>query len=275
MHSQTNTIQIRLIDQNIGYPAGDAVDTGYIPESNDDGLNQIFIENGATAYYPGQHYVQELGPRVHFVECNCDTGNFAQELNDYLSVVEIATISPENGAYTDLMEYQLLDEFDGDLTGNTTANGNLITTNDRLNEIFEEYSVYFSEQFFATSQQSHLRRIYDAACNCNVVDLKAALDAEPDIIESTQFIYFGILGLNDITNLDFKFYPNPVENNIEITTTEKIETFTLMNSLGQTVSKSKNINNLNQVLITLETGMYLLKITTTNQKEGNYRLVKK
>jgi hypothetical protein len=277
MVAQTETIQIRLVNENVGFPIGDPVDPGgYIPESNDAGLNQIFITHNATTYYPGGdgHPNASFVGRIHMVDCDsCDVVQFAQDLNAYGSVVELASVSPEPGVFADVVIYVLVDATIGNTTG-SNGNGNVVTTSTVLNQIFDAYNVYQANRDFPDSTDSYFMRLYTAACNCNAGQLKQAMDDEPLIIELTEFYGVAILDVEISEIDDLKIYPNPLGERLFIETTEHLVVFRLLNTLGQEVAVATSKDALNQQLTSIEAGVYLLELLSDTQKKAVYRLLK-
>lgn len=83
------------------------------------------------------------------------------------------------------------------------------------------------------------------------------------------------LGVNDEIFDSFSFYPNPVENQLNLQANTSIEKIEVFNLLGQQVL-TETPNNLNTQINTekLEAGVYLLKVTIDGA-EKTFRIVKK
>lgn len=82
------------------------------------------------------------------------------------------------------------------------------------------------------------------------------------------------LSVDAFAKADVNIYPNPVIDQISIETTEEIETLRLFNMLGQVVIQSSTLTVLNTQIPNVRAGMYVLQVTTTDQKTGTYRLLK-
>ncbi len=82
------------------------------------------------------------------------------------------------------------------------------------------------------------------------------------------------LDVTDLTAAGFNFYPNPVDNVLNLSAQENIQTVEVFNLLGQTVAKSSP-DALNTVvdMSELNTGVYLVNVTINNQT-GAYRIIK-
>lgn len=77
--------------------------------------------------------------------------------------------------------------------------------------------------------------------------------------------YSFTIGINELSNLDFKIYPNPAKDFISIDYLENYE-YQLMNSLGQVLLSGKNEKS-NIDISSIPVGIYFLKITN---EVGNY-----
>lgn len=270
-------IQLRLVDANVGYPIGDPLGNGYDAVSNDPGLNAIFDTYGADAYYPGYGMVEIpiWEGRIHFVTCNsCDINALEQALDNYPSVIE-HTVQNEIGYIANALYVELVDLSNGNNTGNTTPEGIIITNNSTLNSIFIDNTVLYFEQAFPSSQNPVLLKVFNLVCDCSAIDLQPILQAETDIIENTERLGYVILGVEDVQKIDFKIYPNPVEDTLMIDSSEKINSYEIIGMLGQSLFKGIYEENINSVVPSLKTGTYILKLVTDSGKTQMLRFVKK
>lgn len=274
LFGQEYEIQIRLVDGEIGYPIGGNY---YEPISNDAGLNNIFDTYGATAYIssPGSNGVPEWSDRTHHVQCNgCDINQFEQALDNYNAVVERAD-QTEPGTQSNGLFILLLDLDNGNTTGNTTPEGIVITNNNVLNSIFVDYTVLHFEQAYPSSQNPDVLRAFFLGCDCMAVDLKPILEAETGIIEAAEQMDYVVLDIADVESLDFQFYPNPVEDNIVINSSEKIGSYEIINLFGQSIFKGASSESINEYLPSISVGTYLLKVMTDSGKQQTLRFIKK
>jgi hypothetical protein len=269
---QEYQIEIRLVDENIGYPTGDPI-PGYDAVSSDPGLNDIFEAYQATAYYPGYNYIPQWDNRTHFILCDgCDINAFEQALIDYSSVVE-NTIQCQ--PYTmNALYVKLITLNNGTNTGNTTPDGVVITDNDDLNRIFEDFQVLYYEQSFPSIPS--LARVFTTACDCNASELKLTLELETETIELVDGpLGYAILDVEENQKLDFSFYPNPVDDTIIINSSEDIASFELVSLLGQSMFKVATEEQLNFHISLISQGNYFLKVVTSNGATDTFRLLKK
>lgn len=276
--AQSNTVQIRLLDAEVGEPIGDS--TGYIPESSDNGLNEIFADFNASQYFPGFgfHPYPDYENRIHFVLCNCDIVEFAQALRSYTAVVDYAEVSPINETFSDVLNYRITQEqtASGEPTGELNTNGNVLTTNNELNEVFDDYTVYVVERTFPNSDDDpFFSRVYRLACDCNVVELKSALDDLPMVIENTSYEGFAILSSDIENKVDFQVFPNPTSGIINATNPEVIAFLKLNDLSGRALGVFQNLDLLNQKIETLKTGYYILQIHNTQGQKQVFKILKK
>lgn len=107
------------------------------------------------------------------------------------------------------------------------------------------------------------------------VDLQPILEAETEVVENTERQGYAILGIEDLESPNFQFYPNPVEDNIVINSSEKIRSYEIITAIGQSVFKGNSSDNINQYLPSLPTGTYLLRVMTDSGKQQTFRFIKK
>ncbi|GHC58060.1 T9SS type A sorting domain-containing protein [Ulvibacter litoralis] len=273
LFGQQYQIELRLVDATVGYPIGNPI-PGYTPESNDSGLNDIFAAFDASVYYPGYSYIPEWYDRTHFILCDgCDINAFEQALMNYSSVIEnTIQCAPHtmNALYVKLITLD-----NGTNTGTTTSSGAVITDNDDLNIIFEDFDVLYFEPAFP-SGGTQFERTYIAACDCNASELKPLLELETETIELVEGpLGYAILANEEFEALDFQFYPNPVEDKLIINSTEDITSFEVLNLLGRTLFKVSTEEKLNAMISSLSSGPYFLKVTANRGVSETFKLLKK
>ncbi len=266
--SQEYQIQLRLVDSQVGYPTGDPIDDDYSAVSNDEGLNAIFQNYSATHYYPGDDFIPEWQNRTHFVLCDgCDINQFEQDLLNYDAVIA-GTFQSEPYLMANNLYVKLLDANNGNPTGDTTSEGNVITTNAAMNTLFETHNVVYFENSYAETY-------YHLGCNCIATDLYNELNSLADVIENVDFAGYVVLNTPSYEALDFKLYPNPVGDNISINSSEKINSYEIISPLGQSLIKGNSEAGINEYLPSLSTGTYFLKVNTDAGKTQILRFIKK
>lgn len=268
MLGQEYQIQIRLVDSEVGRPTGNPIDDDYEAVSDDPGLNAIFQNYNATHYYPGYDFDPEWENRTHFVLCDgCDVNQFEQDLLDYNTVIA-GTFQSEPGLTANNLYVKLLDANNGNPTGEITPNGNIITTNAAINALFETYNVVFYEYFFG---EVH----YTLGCNCQAADLLNELTALTDVVDYSERVGYAILDTPTYNKQILTLSPNPVENNMIINSSEKINSYEIVNTLGQSIFKGNSSENINEFLPSLAQGTYLLNVITGSGKQETLRFIKK
>lgn len=86
--------------------------------------------------------------------------------------------------------------------------------------------------------------------------------------------YDQFFSVDDLAASGFNFYPNPVENQLNLSAQENIQTVEIFNLLGQSVAKtSPDALNTTMDMSNLNAGVYLVNVTINNQT-GAYRVIK-
>lgn len=81
------------------------------------------------------------------------------------------------------------------------------------------------------------------------------------------------LGVNDLDDADFSFYPNPVKDELNISTKNEVKNISVYNLSGQLVMNSKsNSKKLNTN--SLSSGVYIVKVKFTNGKNETFKILK-
>ena len=118
------------------------------------------------------------------------------------------------------------------------------------------------------TNEETLVSITDLSSNTEYVLYLTIEDEDNNLQETISKIEVKTLGSTSIENveLEIEFYPNPATDYIKINTIENIETYTLLNSIGNVVrsgngsSKTIKVNNLNS-------GVYFIIVKTISGKE--------
>ncbi len=97
-----------------------------------------------------------------------------------------------------------------------------------------------------------------------------ALHMDEFKVEGTQ-----TASINDYSNMNFSFYPNPANNILNIKATTTIKRIKVINSIGQTIF-DKEMDNLNTSINTskFKSGIYFVLLQTKNYKE-KFSFIKK
>lgn len=82
------------------------------------------------------------------------------------------------------------------------------------------------------------------------------------------------LGTNDVDNSDFDFYPNPVKNELNITSKSDLRNIRVYNLSGQMVLNSKSLTKKLDTS-SLPTGVYLVKVELENGSIETFKILKR
>ena len=264
-------VEIRLVNQNIGSPLYGSFQSA--SSSNDAGLNAILQTYNVYSYINKYgHPYEPYSPRIISI-----LGSFPQQfINDllaYSSVVEYARVS-EMQTFSDALELKIINLNVGIPTG---FNGNIVTTNDTgLNQIFQNFNVYYYVQSYPTSTWNTSLRVFQAACNCDKNSLRAALDNYTTVIESTENISaVYLLSNNNFETSKTYISPNPFSYNFEIQTTQTITNYSIIDITGKTIISTSSKSELDNQSSQLSAGIYILNLNFDNGLKAIYKLVKK
>lgn len=279
--AQYQTIQIKLVDENIGsvnYYPGQLGSSG--SNSNDAGLNQILSNYNVIEYYDGlgRPYINSQDYyKYKMIDClNCTISQLISDLSAYSNVIEKVNSSPEQQTFSDIISFKLTDPTIGIATG---ISNNIVTTNSPiLNQLFQTYNVYHYENFSSNSSGAWY---YSLFCDCNIGDLKNALLnnnlMQPNTQSSTNYYFTGVIHLLNNSNFNSEktsIFPNPFSNNFNINTAELITNYSLVDISGKQLIITTSKNELDTISSQLNSGIYFLNIQYINGKIENFKLVK-
>jgi hypothetical protein len=93
-------------------------------------------------------------------------------------------------------------------------------------------------------------------------------------LDSYSLIDSSVASVEDLVNLGFNYYPNPVNNILKLNADQDIAQINIYNVLGQEVMFEKPSKTNAQIDLTkLEVGTYIIKVQVEN-KTGSFRLLK-
>ncbi|MBL86131.1 MAG: hypothetical protein CMO82_05660 [Winogradskyella sp.] len=262
--AQYHQFQLVLVDSNVGSEVylGCA---GCSQESNDEGLNNIFQNHNVTCYQTAYVYSDtpnDLYGSIHIGGCDgCNIAQLVQDLNNYDSVIMIASEDYEEYSFNHGLNLTLVDDTIGTPIGEN--NGVVTTNNTNLNQIFTNFNVsYYTIANAGTSYEN-----YELFCNCDATLLKQELDMLSTIVLSTDYMSMGVvLSTEESQMTHVSIHPNPFKDKISIKINKAIESIEIYDILGKSIYKSSSVSELENYSSTLKSGVYLLKITT---KDGN------
>ena len=266
-------VEIRLVNANVGASITyNANQLNEYSSSNDAGINAILNSYGVRSYIiKGGHPYQPFAGRIISI-----AGVFPQQfINDllaYSSVIEYVHVSDLN-YFSDALDLRLVDLNIGTSIG---FNGNIVVTNNTaLNQIFQNYNVYYYSQTYPTSTSNVNLRVYTAVCNCNVNSLISDLNNLSSVIEIANNVGRIYLSNNQFEKSETTIYPNPFYNAFNIETEEAISNYTFFDSTGKQIGIASDKNELDNQVSKLQAGFYILKLDFENGQTSNFKLVKK
>ncbi|MCB0468288.1 MAG: T9SS type A sorting domain-containing protein, partial [Aequorivita sp.] len=90
-------------------------------------------------------------------------------------------------------------------------------------------------------------------------------DSDPSMFGKVTVV--GKLSIEEKFVKNLNFYPNPVKNNLTISSIFKIDNYQVYNILGTLVSEGKGTGNHTQVdMSRLNSGLYFVKVTSRNMQ---------
>ncbi len=276
--STLDAIEIRLVNGEIGKPENNG--TFYSPvQSNDAGLNAI-LQNYNISYY-GQH-INHIYPPYHdrYIEIwcqNCLADQLNQlriDLGAYSSVIERVRSYEPHGAFNDCLYSQIATASLGVPVG--INNGIIVTNDDGLNQIFQNYNVFYYAQYAPYSTNESLLRTYGIACNCNSDLLKTALDNYTSVISYTEIVTGSYLLKNpSFDESGTIVYPNPFSDHFSIDTKKTVMQYSISDISGKVLVTSNLKQEIDIQSEKLSTGTYLLELQFDHNQKSIYKLVKK
>lgn len=278
--AQNTQIQLELVNPSIGQPStGNSWET----TSNDSGLNAILNSHTISSYqvlYPEAHsdlfYDEDaINSRYMNVLCqNCDTEQLILDLASYSNVVKYAIVNDTDDylKISNGLSFNLADDTIGIATGVNTIG--IIETNDEgLNQIFSDFNVRGYE--LVDNPYSGFNGNKSIVCDCDADLLKLELESYYTVISDVYNVNsIMLLSVDEVTEIAVNIYPNPFNNKVRIEINQPIEKVMLYNILGKQVYKSSSIQDLENFSSTLKSGVYLLKLLTSNGESMTKKLIK-
>ena len=271
-YAQFHEFQLVLVDSNIGSELYVGCE-GCGNASNDEGLNNIF-QNHNVGYYQSAYvyssFLEDLNEAINVGSCNgCDINQLIQDLNEYDSVIQIASITNEDYFFNHGLSLKLVNDSIGIPIGET--NGVISTNNSDLNQIFTDFNV--STYQLVDSGTSYER--FELFCNCDAMLLKQELEMISSIVLSTEYMYMSVLlSIQDDIETKVNIHPNPFKDKVSVEFNKPLENILLFDILGKQVYESSSIVDFESFTLTLKSGVYLLKLVTSNGETMTKKLIK-
>ncbi|MBF8151482.1 T9SS type A sorting domain-containing protein [Winogradskyella sp. F6397] len=277
--SQNTNIQLELVNPSIGQPST----TDYFATvSNDDDLNAILSSYNVTAYqvlYPEVHsdlFYDDTSSISRFIDVVCQDCDIAQLIIDvtaHSDVVKYATADAESDLIiNNALTFNLVDNSIGEAIG--VNDMNIIETNDEgLNQIFSDYNVRGYEP--VENPYNNFWGNESIICDCDAALLKQELESYSTVISEVYEVSGGmLLSLDDVTELVVSIYPNPFKSKVSVEIKQPLKHIMFYDVLGKQIFKSSSILDLENFSSTLKSGVYLLKLLTTEGKSLTKKLIK-
>ncbi|WP_407557617.1 T9SS type A sorting domain-containing protein [Winogradskyella sp. 4-2091] len=272
--AQITYVQIELVNPQMGEPIfmGNAVP---VSTSTDDGLNAIFSLHETSFYeslYPSSSngFYNNSYSLYAKIRCNsCDESELISDLLEYNTVVAYAGLETENFLINGLYIH-LVDDTIGIPTG-VSSNGIIETNDTLLNQLFLDYNVVT----FELNDSNWGGNTYNLKCRCDSSILKAELDNYVSLISTATPVDYGmLLSTEDSIQFEAKIYPQPFKDKVNIDINQPIKSLVLFDVLGKQVYKSSSIIGFENFSSTLKSGVYLLKILTSEGESITKKLIK-
>ncbi|WP_271423591.1 GEVED domain-containing protein [Aequorivita sinensis] len=81
-------------------------------------------------------------------------------------------------------------------------------------------------------------------------------------------------GVNDFSSVNFSYFPNPMQNELNIASNLSIESISVYNLLGQEVMSNVNVSNGKVDVSALSTGTFLFRVTFEGGLTENFKIIK-
>ena len=83
------------------------------------------------------------------------------------------------------------------------------------------------------------------------------------------------MSISDLNSFDFAYYPNPVNDVLHITAKNGVENISIFNLAGQKIVSNAKVSN-NQIDVTsLNSGIYVFRVTLEGGQVETFKIVKK
>ena len=270
--SQNIFFQVKL---NQGFHQVVEVGDIHLNQINDNGFNQIISNNGGYIQPMQMSFRFSDEMLLEFISVRPTPSMMSNTTILYSQLLEYSTIvnsiyynttiadfgSSIYGIAADRLKITLVNSSNGIYT---TTIGNIVQTNNaQLNTIFQNFNVDKYED----------ERI---RCNCNVNDLKTAIQNLTDVVSSVSDIPFSGAYLNnqEFTKSETIISPNPFDDKFTIKTEKEIIVYCIYDENGKRIVEASSINDLEIKLKSLNSGNYFLNLVFENGQIENKKIIK-
>lgn len=254
---QTVKIQVRLFPGYFIY-----YQNGSGTVSNDTGLTQILQSYGVgcdTGVAPSFYFQNEYEMSILYTSIG-QSSNLINDLNAYSTVIRDSKVEEISGVLNNILRISLVNSAIG--VYQSTIGGIVQTNDNSLNTLFQNYGV-------SKYENNHIK------CNCNIANLKAALNNLNTVISNAQFESYSVLGLETFSfNNKTRIFPNPFQKYFNIETNEAILQYKVFDIYGKQVIDVASKNKLEIESERLNTGLYILNLEFDNGQTHQYKVIK-
>lgn len=246
------------------------------------GLNQILAIHAVSstiawqcATAGGSHiFAGETNP-VNLLNVLCNTTPSAMLINqliNYNSLVANVGNVPSGITYSSLFVDRILLYVPLSISFAGYVNSVPQTTNPQLNNIFQDYHVDRYEN--AGIGVSTPTPTYIRCSNCNVVALQAAIAAmnSPSVVSFLNTT--GQLSIAQFESKSVTIAPNPFENQLNITSSNNITSFEIIDLLGKKILNATTKQDFDLSLESTIAGAYILKLSFENGTTYEHKILK-
>lgn len=261
------SIEVKLVNDNVGMPYYNSMAGIYGANSNDAGLNAILLNHNVMTYADkGINMADDL----HYmaIDCgNCNLQNLKQDLINYSSVVQSAGISDYYYFNNTLIVKFINNNF---ITSVNSTNGIIVTNDTALNLIFQNHNVYLMNNAFSMQDR------YFIKCNdCNLNNLKIALDSYATGVINTEYQMSQLVLKNQTFDKNTtSIYPNPFQSELQIETNKTISSYVVFDISGKTILNSTTKMEFNNSVVQLKNGIYFLQLNYDDTTNSSYKIIK-
>ena len=267
--AKASQIQIEFISgSNIYVIATDSATPQMGSTTTDASINAIFASYGINQLLSSNSYDYHNTIMAQYGSINVNSLINDLLLNSNVSKVKRCYESSTWSGYTyaDQLYVKLFNNTDGNPIG-VNANGNVVTTNSAVNQIFDAYNV--------KSMNYSISLWYTITFEGDINGLKNELDAMNNGVDFTDLVGIAILANNQFEKPKALISPNPFLSNFDIQTDQIITSYSVIDITGKTIVSTSSKSELDNQSSQLSAGMYILKLNFDNAQTANYKLIKK
>jgi hypothetical protein len=227
-----------------------------------DFINYSGTPSGGTPIFSGESY------GVNFLFFKTNTTQISALLTDLINYSSLV----ENASYSVVTYYGIPDSFSDRLRLILTnpTNGSYVST---INNIVQTNNAQLNTVF----QNFNVDRFENGAIrckNCNIVNLKTALQNLTGIVNNVGFAPTAQLSNSEFEKNTTKVFPNPFSDVLNIQSNEEIASYVVFDLLGKKIIDADTKSYFDNSISSVKNGVYVLKIRTNNNKTSSFKIIK-